>query len=142
VSLITTTFTSIKSEENGGCFYINNPLLKNFNIADVDFKQVTASLNGGGFYISDISGQVSIVSNSGTHFLQEFSAAKQGSFLYSTAPAFQLSIRNYLIQCLTAYNSANVQSALSSGTSTMAGAFYIENALVGVTSINNEYRYC
>lgn len=102
--------------------------------------------NGGIFAIENFNGLMTVSSSTFTSFSaihnEATSQEYEGSLLYSTAKNFGLTMTSNSVQCYSSFANSTIQTHLDAQTSAIAGAFYVANALNGVTSSSNTVKYC
>ncbi|CDW75587.1 UNKNOWN [Stylonychia lemnae] len=138
---ISNTFAGI----SGGSFYIDSTQLKYLNLYQSQFLNSSAVEYGGVLCVLKMDGLLQISSDNQTlqkSLFQQFKANLLGSLLYSSYSGFYMTINNTIIESSSTFDLNHVKQKLDNLQYDYAGAVYVANSILGVSSYNNEYRYC
>eukprot|EP00347_Sterkiella_histriomuscorum_P017093 403350695 len=138
ITVKNSNFTNIQAIESAAGFYLLNPYIKEFNLTNSYFENITAN-QGSVFFLETINGTVNIGTENDKNILKNISAKIQGSLIYSVSSYFSLILQNSLIQCQETYQ-PNITN-LSQQLALSQGIIYIDSANK-VTSSNNIIQNC
>ncbi|CDW71929.1 UNKNOWN [Stylonychia lemnae] len=140
------------SKQYGGVFYINEPRnpigASSFNMTYVNVSNTFAGISGesgGVIFVSKMDGVLQISSDTAMiqkSLFRNFKAKKLGSLLYSSYPNFSMTVNKTIIESETNFDFNYVKEKLQSFQADYAGAIYVADSIQGVSSFDNEYRYC